>query len=85
MKFQYFHKIIVHRHEAKIKYRRCETSGCGEAVKFLPSVLFFENTRLGAINASADSCLYVKIAQAGRHLENSLMHPLHGCLRSLNV
>lgn len=50
----------------KIKYKRGETSGQGEAVKFFPS-LFFENTRLGAIHASADYCLCVTIDCTGRN------------------
>lgn len=49
--------IIVHKYEVKIKYKMCETSEHGEVVNFFPSLLFFENTRLGAICASVDYCV----------------------------
>lgn len=49
--------IIVHKYEIKIKYKICETSEHGEVVEFFPSLLFFENTRLGAICVSVDYCV----------------------------
>lgn len=59
--------IIVHNYEAKIKYKRCETSEHGETVKIFPSLLFFENRRLGAICASVDYCLCMTIDCIGRN------------------
>lgn len=59
--------IITHKYEVKIKYKMCETSEDGEVVKCFPSLLFFENTRLGAICASVDYCLYVTIDCMGRN------------------